>query len=518
MKENIVIINGKLMTMDERKRAEWVVIEKNLIKAVGDGEGYKKYLTETSKVIDAKGATVTPGFIDSHFHVVITAMSDKWTSLEGARNYRFMGKKLKAACAANKGALTIGARLDPQYLEEGKMPDRTILDKYCKNAPLAVYSVDYKTLALNTYGILYFKVPFSLSGVELDAKGMPTGIFTGCAGEMLDNNILRSITDDERKNAVDALVPKLFGYGITTVAAMEGGNMTSFFDESPDAEFIYNYSRSYPLTMELFYQTTDAEAVLEKGLRRIGGALYVDGTIGAGTAALLEDYSDAPGKKGIYSLQPEQLKAFVAECYEKDLQVGLDAIGDGAIEACLDAFAYAEKLFPGKNLRGRIEHAEMISEDQMKRAAKLGVILSMQPTYEGLWGGKGKMYEHRLGERYKKTNPFRRILDCGIVLCGGSDSSVTTPDPMTGIYYAVNHPVKEHRITLEEAVKMYTANGAYGLFAEDRIGSITEGKDADIVIFSTDLESADITAVKNARPLCTVKSGKIVFDRGAFIC
>ena len=96
--------------------------------------------------------------------------------------------------------------------------------------------------------------------------------------------------------------------------------------------------------------------------------------------------------------------------------MGLDAIGDGAIEECLKAFEYAEERYPARKLRGRIEHAEMITQSQMLRAEKLGVILSMQPTYEGLWGGAGKMYQHRLGERYKQTNAFREILDCGIVL------------------------------------------------------------------------------------------------------
>ena len=324
------------------------------------------------------------------------------------------------------------------------------------------------------------------------------------------------MTDEDRKKAVDRLVPQLFGLGLTTVAAMEGGNMSSSFDESPDAEFIYKYGENYKIAMELFYQTTDIRSVIEKGLHRIGGALYVDGTIGGRTAALCADYSDAPGKKGIYSIPPSQLRELVAECYRNNLQVGLDAIGDGAIEECLKAFEYAEERYPARKLRGRIEHAEMITQSQMLRAEKLGVILSMQPTYEGLWGGAGKMYQHRLGERYKQTNAFREILDCGIVLCGGSDSNVTDPNPMLGIHYAVNHPVRRHRITVEEAIRMYTAIGAYGLFLEEHLGSLTAGKYADAVIFPVDLKSTDPKSLKTIRPLCTIKAGEIVFDRGVY--
>lgn len=473
MKENTIIINGKLMTMDEKGTADWMVIERNRILEVGTGDGYKTHLTNRSKVIDARGGSVTPGFIDSHFHVVMTAVSDSWVSLEGVKNYRAAGKKLKSAYSGKKGELIIGTKLDPQYLEEGEMPGRTILDKYCKDAPVAVYAV-------------------------------------------LDNKIFSAMTDEDRKKAVDRLVPQLFGLGLTTVAAMEGGNMSSSFDESPDAEFIYKYGENYKIAMELFYQTTDIRSVIEKGLHRIGGALYVDGTIGGRTAALCTDYSDAPGKKGIYSIPPSQLRELVAECYRNNLQVGLDAIGDGAIEECLKAFEYAEERYPARKLRGRIEHAEMITQSQMLRAEKLGVILSMQPTYEGLWGGAGKMYQHRLGERYKQTNAFREILDCGIVLCGGSDSNVTDPNPMLGIHYAVNHPVKRHRITVEEAIRMYTASGAYGLFLEEHLGSLTAGKYADAVIFPVDLKSTDPKSLKTIRPLCTIKAGEIVFDRGVY--
>ena len=103
---------------------------------------------------------------------------------------------------------------------------------------------------------------------------MPTGIFTDQAGAVLDNKIFSAMTDEDRKKAVDRLVPQLFGLGLTTVAAMEGGNMSSSFDESPDAEFIYKYGENYKIAMELFYQTTDIRSVIEKGLHRIGGALY----------------------------------------------------------------------------------------------------------------------------------------------------------------------------------------------------------------------------------------------------
>lgn len=516
MKGNTIIKNGRLMTMDEREHADWIVIEDDIIKAVGDGDGYKAYLAKGSKLIDAGQASVLPGFIDNHFHVVVTALSADWVSLEGVRNYSAMGRRIRAAKAANPGKLIIATRLDAGQLDEGDLPDRTVLDKFCKDTPVAIYSADYKVLILNTCGILYFKVPFTSAGVGIDEKGMPTGIFTGQAGARLDRNIFRTLPEADGCSAIQKLIPELFRYGLTTVAAVEGGNMTYSMGEEPQSELIYAHHDKYPLDMKLFYQTTDIQRVLDKDLKRIGGALYVDGTIGERTAALLADYSDAPGKKGIYCIQPECLKAFVTECYSHHLQVSLDAIGDGAIALCLEAFACAQKQFDGRYLRNRIEHAEMINAEQMEKARELGIILSMQPTYEGIWGGEGKLYHQRLGNRYKETNPFREILDYGIVLCGGSDSNVTDPNPMMGIHYAVNHPVEAHRITVEEAVRMYTYNGAYALFEEEQIGSLTPGKKADIVVMNKNLKKIQPNQLKKVKVDLTMKNGRIVFNRGLY--
>lgn len=194
----------------------------------------------------------------------------------------------------------------------------------------------------------------------------------------------------------------------------------------------------------------------------------------------------------------------------------MDAIGDGAIALCLEAFACAQKQFDGRYLRNRIEHAEMINAEQMEKARELGIILSMQPTYEGIWGGEGKLYHQRLGTRYKETNTFREILDYGIVLCGGSDSNVTDPNPMMGIHYAVNHPVEAHRITVEEAVRMYTYNGAYALFEEEQIGSLTPGKKADIVVMNKNLKKIQPNQLKKVKVDLTMKNGRIVFNRGLY--
>ena len=189
---------------------------------LGTGDGYRAYLSPSTAVIDAGGCTVLPGFIDNHFHLVITALGVQWVSLEGVRNFRGIGKRLKAAQAKNPGRPLIAAKLEWENLEERRMPDRTVLDRYCKNTPAAVYSADYHLLSLNTCGMLFFKIPFTLEGIGLDCGGIPTGIFTGRAGAKLDTNILASFTEEDLSRAVEQIMPELFRLGLTTVAAMEG--------------------------------------------------------------------------------------------------------------------------------------------------------------------------------------------------------------------------------------------------------------------------------------------------------
>lgn len=516
MKNRIIIKNGKLMTMDDKYKGSWILIEDEEIKAVGAGEQYRTYISEDTNVIDAKGATVLPGFIDSHFHMMKTAISENSIDLSDVTNFHSLGKKLKAAAKKQHGKFIIANGLNCAKLDERRYPDRTVLDRYCNNMPVVIYSTDYHLLILNTYGILYFKVPFTLNGVELDRNSLPTGIFRHQAGTKLDINIITSFSDEDVNEAIDNVIPKLFRCGVTTIAAIEGSNVKAVFDEDYESEFIYKYRDRYPLDMELFYQTTKIERVLQMGLPRIGGNLYLDGTLSQRTAALTFEYADAPGKQGYLCFTQDYLDHLVEQCCQNNLQISLDAIGDAAIESALIAFQKASEKYDVKAMRHRIEHCELITSEQMKKAAEYGIILSMQPNYEWYWGYPGGMYQQRLGGNYGKSNQFREIINEGITICGGSDSSVTPPDPLQGIHCAVNHPVASHRITLDEAVRMYTLNGAYGLFRDNEIGSLTPGKIADVVILDQDLTALPSTQINKAKVVITIKRGKILFDRSKY--
>lgn len=182
--------------------------------------------------------------------------------------------------------------------------------------------------------------------------------------------------------------------------------------------------------MPLFYQTMDLAKVWKLGLRRVGGNIMVDGTLSSHSAALSAPYADRPDYRGQIFLPQDGLDEFVQQCYRQDMQLALYSIGDRAIESVLLAHERAIRQGGSTALRHRIEHAIMATPEQIARAADMKLIFSVQPAYAYLWGGKGGMYERRVGERYLRSNNFAAMFAAGAVVCGGSDSDVTEPRPM----------------------------------------------------------------------------------------
>jgi predicted amidohydrolase YtcJ len=508
MHADIIIKNGKCMTMENGQVFDWIATSKELIIALGRGNDYAALVHNNTIVIDAKEATVLPGFIDSHFHVVQTALNSISLDLSHARTHEDVGELVREAAKMNPGKQIRGIRLEMEKLKEKEMPTRTFLDKCCNDVPVWINSLEYQVSVLNTYALLYFKIPFTTEGVEVDDKEMPTGVFKKKANAILRSNILKNIADSRRMEAVAGIMEELISNGITTVNAMEGGALYS----DKDADFIHKHGKEFPVDMELFYQTMDLNKIKSMNLKRVGGSLYLDGTLGARTAALSFEYEDCPGTMGSLCLPQQEIDDFVLKCYKNNLQLALYTIGDRAIEAALKAHEYAFFQTGNIGLRHRLEHVELANHNQVKRARDMGLVFSMQPTYEYYWGGAGKMYEQRIGNKYERTNRFREILDSGICVCGGSDSDVTEPKPMLGVHAAVNHPVEAHRVTVEEALKMFTCNGAYAIFAEDKKGSLSIGKIADIVILDRDVLMTPSKELKNVNVSTTIKSGEILYN------
>lgn len=509
MKKDILIFNASCLSMADDTNCNWLAVRDQNISDMGQGDGYKKYVAQAGKIIDAKGGTVLPGFVDSHFHLVQAALNSRSLDLSKARSFRDIGVLVSEAAKTSPKKNIRGIGLDEQNLKEGRFPDRTVIDKYCKDAPVFINSVEYQTSVLNTYALLYYKIPFTLEGIDFDENQVPTGIITHYANVLLRENVLRSIPNSTRMETVNEFLGSVVEKGITTVNAMEGGRL--YCDK--DAEFIYESKDKLTIDVALFYSTMDIAKVKEMQLNRIGGCLYVDGTFGARTAALSFEYNDCAGNIGGLNFTQKEMNQFVLECYINKLQLALYTIGDRAIEQALTAHEYALDKTGNTGLRHRLEHVELPTLDHIRRAKRLGLVFSMSPTYEYVWGGPNKLYHERLGENYKRTNPFDQIIREGVVICGGSDCDVTPADPLLGIYSAVNHPVESHRVSVYEAIKMFTCNGAYSNFEEDKKGTLEVGKLADIVILNGDIRAIAKEKIKDIKVMTTIKSGKILHNK-----
>lgn len=511
--DRVQIIKGSCMTMADEKVYDWIALCGDQIAGVGMGESYTERFSSWDLMVDGGERTVLPGFIDSHFQLIQTALNSSSLDLSEAHSFEEVGQLIAETGRQNPEQIIRAIHLDEQNLVENRLPDRALLDHYWNESPVWINTSEYQTSLLNTYALLHFKLPFGLDGIACDEKQMPTGIFRRNANATLRGNILRSITDFSRIEPIGAVLKNCAANGLTTIAAMEGGYL--YCDR--DAECVYEQmqDKSLHVDIELYYQTMDLDYIQEKGLKCVGGNFYLDGTFSARTAALSFEYADSPGKMGALRFSQEKLNEFVMACYKKELQLALYAIGDRAIEQALVAHEYAQHMTGNCGLRHRLEHVEMPSPEQIQRAKKLGLIFSMQPSYELYWGGPGQMYEKRMGKEYTRANPFRSIIDSGVMICGGSDSDVTSANPLLGIHGAVNHPVEQHRVTVREALQMYTVNGAYAICREKEKGTLEEGKKADVVILDRDILRTPVHEIKEVQVRTTIKSGRIVYQAEA---
>jgi predicted amidohydrolase YtcJ len=512
MYADLLIYNGKCLSIQDNLCYDWIAVQKEKIIRMGYGDTYKSELDGFDIDIDANGCSVLPGFYDSNFHFVQTALDQESIYLGNAKSFGEIGALIRAEARKKSDAPIVGYGLDETKLEEERLPDRYVLDSFCSDRPVWLSRVEYHTSVLNTYALLRYKIPYTIQGIELDGKKMPTGIFRLYANAMLREEILSEFSFQHRLEAAKKLVSYLLSKGVTTVNAMEGG----FLFSDKDAEFVHMYAEALPIELKLFFQTTDVRKILDMGLKRMGGSLFADGAFGSRNAALSDDYSDMPGVRGTLYYSQDEMNELVLSCYENGIQLAVHAIGERAIDQMLTAHNYAMSRTNVTGLRHRLEHVELATPSHIAQAAQLGLIFSMQPAYEYYWGGKGGMYEKRLGERYRRTNPFREIGEAGIVICGGSDSDVTPADPLLGIHEAVNHPVKEHRTDVFSAIKMFTANGAYAVSEEHCKGDLRENFLADMVVLDKDIFSVPVHTIKDCRVVCTVKSGNLLYRCGNF--
>jgi len=510
----LLLKGANVITLDDRSpEAQAIGIGKDgRINWVGKDAEIPLQAAGDAAALDLHGATVLPGFIDTHVHLLATGIYE----LLGidCSAYRSIEEILEGvyrkAEEAGKGNWVLGHHFDQMKVKENRYPHIEELTRVAPENPVCIWRSDSHSAAMNRKAAESLQIYPGQPGADVDEDGNFTGVVRGLANSKAAREIYSVlIKDGVCERAYHAACLQALRVGITTIGALIGGVQTEL-----STTWLLQNMESLPVRTVVFDQTLDIQKVKDRGLTRIGGCLLIDGSLGSHTAALYEPYSDLPESTGILYWKDEDLNRFIRQAHEAGLQIGVHAIGERAIDQVLNAYENSLGKSPRANHRHRIEHFLVPTPEAILRAIDLGLVLAMQPAFEYFWGGPNNLYESRLGsERARRVNPIGSILKTGGRIAGGSDSFVTPMDPLLGIHSAVNHPNEDERITVSQAIDLFTRSAAYATFDEKEKGSIQEGYLGDLVVLAEDPREVRAETIKDIQVFMTVVGGKVVFRR-----
>jgi predicted amidohydrolase YtcJ len=507
----LAVRNANIISMNPRQpQAEALVVHDGRIVAVGQWDHVVPHV-QGERVLDLAGKTVVPGFIDTHVHFLWTALTLAALDVSDADDHASLQTIVAREVAdARTGELIFGMGFTEYALDTDEFsPIVAALDSVAPDHPVYLMGVTGHTSAANTRALEVLALPDDIPGVMSDVTGRPNGLLADEANNRAWETFSEHFGAHEKAaRMIPAAIAKAHAVGITTLHALEGGAAS----EDRAAEEFLAATPDLSLRIVFYYQTMEVDKVLELGAPRIGGCILLDGDVGPHTAALSEPYADDPECYGTLYYSQAEIDSFVLRAHEAGLQVAMHAVGDAAVEQALDAYESALAANPRDDHRHRIEHCEVIREDQIERAQRLGVALAIQPPFNHYW--PHPEYYPTLGEeRAWKVDPVRTLMRPGLLVAGGSDSTVTPLGPLIGIHAAVNHTNPAERVGVQEALQLYTINAARIAFQETDRGSLEVGKLGDFVVLSENPFAVDSIDIKDICVEMTVIGGGVVHPR-----
>lgn len=526
---SLAVVNARVWTGDTRRPwADAIAIEGERIAAVGSSAEVRKLVGQGTRVIDARGMMVAPGFIDSHVHFLSGGYGLSSVQLRDAKTPAEFIRRIKAYSATlPHGAWITEGNWDHE-LWGGELPRHEWIDSVTPNNPVWINRLDghmslANALALRAAGVTKAATEVSGGTIVRDANGDPTGILKDNATSLVDR-VVPDPTMEQEDRALDAAMRFVAMQGVTSVHNMGTWNELAVFERARHEGRLRTriYAAVSLATWERLRDTVAARGRGDAWLHIGGLKGFVDGSLGSHTAAMLEPFTDAPDDRGLLVNTPANLYAWTSGADKAGLHVIVHAIGDRAIRMQLDIFERVGRENGSRDRRFRIEHAQHIAPADIPRFGTLGVVASMQPYHaidDGRWA------ERVIGhERGKGAYAFRSLLDTKARLAFGSDWFVAPPTPLEGIYAAATrrtlddkHPqgwYPEQKIRVEDALQAYTTGAAYAEFAEQEKGKLVRGMLADFVVIDKDLTRIAPETIRDAHVMLTVVGGTIVFDRG----
>jgi predicted amidohydrolase YtcJ len=538
---SLLIRNARVYTVDiDRPSAGVVAIEGERIVWVGDDEGAAARIGPDTEVIDAGGATVLPGFIDSHNHVRLGS-NPLDVDLAGAATLDEVKGRIRAHADAHPEYQWIeGSGFNYSVMPGGRMPTWRDLEGLTGGRPAFLFTYDVHNAWLNHEAMEAF-------GITRDSDMLPWGRVrkdpaddepTGVVGDFAVMGISRA-----GQAALEGVVPgyaRHLQYGRT----LESLDMAAAFgittivepQNSPDDMWIFARARDERrlrsrLVAAMFHPVGTSDAELDEFVAmrerydddrlRVGPIkLYIDDVIEPWTAAMLEPYANRPGERGDTFWEPDAFADLVIDLERRGWSCHVHATGDRGLRVALDGFEAARRANGEVGVRHGMVHTECLHSDDVPRFGALGVTPIMQPRHcapEIVADWRANVGE----QRWRHAWAFRSLRDTGATLAFSSDWNVAEMDPLVGIFTAITRAdldgaeswVPEETVDLETAIRAYTMGGAHVVFAEERRGSITVGKQADVVVLSDDLFAAveaDPRSVLGVRVTHTIVDGAVV--------
>ena len=528
---SLAIVNARVWTGDpKRPWADAIAVSAGRISAVGSSAEVRKLASAATRVIDANGGMLVPGFIDSHVHFMDGGFGLTSVQLRDAKTKEeFVGRIKAHAATLPAGAWMLEGNWDHQNWG-GELPRKEWIDSVTPNTPVFIQRLDGHMALANSAALRAAGVTRDVRDIEggtiiRDERGEPTGVLKDNATSLVDRAVPDPPPTEEDK-ALDAAMRYVAEQGVTSVVNMGSWRNLEVFERAHRANRLR--TRIYAVVpLATWQQLRDTVAARGGGGGRgdawlqIGGLKgFMDGSLGSHTARMIAPFTDSPSDIGLWVTPPDSIYAWTKAADAAGLHVIIHAIGDQANRTLLDIYQRVQHENGARDRRFRIEHAQHLAVQDIPRFGRLGVIPSMQPYHaidDGRWAAKF------LGpDRIKGTYAFRSLLDNGARLAFGSDWFVAPPTPLEGIYAAVTRRtlddanpggwVPEQKITVEEALRAYTTGAAYAQFMEAEKGMIARGMLADVTLIDRDLTRVPPETIRDARVKLTVVGGRIVYE------
>ena len=524
----LAVVNARVWTGDARRPwADAVAVTGSRISAVGSSAEVRKLASPSTRVIDAHGMMLVPGFIDSHVHFMSGGFGLTSVQLRDAKTKEEFIRRIKAhASRLPPHAWMLEGNWDHQNWG-GELPRKEWIDSVTPNTPVFIQRLDghmslANSLALRAAGVTRDTKDVEGGTIVRDDRGEPTGVLKDNATGLVDA-VVPEAPASEKDRALDAAMGFVAEQGVTSVVNMGTWADLETFERAHRAGRLR--TRIYGVVpLATWQQLRDTVAGHGRGDEwlHIGGLKgFMDGSLGSHTARMLEPFTDSPSDVGLWVTPPDSIYAWTKGADAAGLHVIIHAIGDRANRTLLDTYERVARENGARDRRFRIEHAQHLAQPDIPRFGQLGVIASMQPYHaidDGRWA------DRFLGpERVKGTYAFRSLLDTRAQLAFGSDWFVAPPTPLEGIYAAVTRRtlddrnpggwVPEQKITVEEALRAYTSGAAYAEYTEKDKGTLARGMLADMTLIDRDLTRIAPETIRDAHVVMTVVGGRVVYER-----